>query len=333
MKPRATIYLVAAVLSLAMQKGLEWIEWPNWFPAPAYDFDSNPLSSEKMELGRMLFYDPILSADSSVSCATCHSPYNAFAHADHALSHGIHDSIGKRNAPALFNLAWGSSFMWDGAIHHLDFQPLAPISSPIEMNSDINEVVARLENSPIYAHRFQKAFETKEITGEQVLKVLAQFQVSLISANAKYDQVVRGEKQFSPQEAKGYSLFLKHCNQCHTEPLFTNHRFEFNGLPVNSMLQDQGRYTISKMVGDQGKFKVPSLRNLDYSYPYMHDGRFKRLSEVLEHYSQAKILPSIQLTMNEKKDLMSFLMALNDSTFIFQSNNKYPHQLYKITTQ
>lgn len=327
------ILLSIALISVAMQQRLELIVFPEHFPAPQYSFENNPLSFEKIELGRMLFYDPILSIDSTISCATCHSPYNAFAHADHALSHGIHDSIGTRNAPALFNLAWNKTFMWDGAIHHLDVQPLAPISSHVEMGSDINTVVNRLNHSTLYKKHFAAAFESNLITGELVLKALAQFQLSLVSANSKYDQVVKGESGFTSQEQNGYALFIQHCNRCHTEPLFTNQNFENNLLPIDTLLNDIGRSKISLNANDNYKFKVPSLRNLDYSYPYMHDGRFKKLSQVIDHYTQANMSPKIALTSDEKKDLMSFLIALNDTTFIFNPQNKYPHQLYKNTNE
>ncbi|MEZ4798229.1 MAG: cytochrome-c peroxidase [Flavobacteriales bacterium] len=333
MKLRIYIALIVALFALSMQQHLDIIAFPKHFPEHNYSFENNPLSFQKIELGKMLFYDPILSLDSTISCASCHSPYNAFAHADHALSHGIHDTIGTRNAPALFNLSWNKSFMWDGAIHHLDVQPLAPISSPSEMNCDINTVVARLERSPLYKFKFSEAFDSEQITGENFLKALAQFQLSLISANSKYDQVLKGENTFTAQEAKGYALFVQHCNRCHTEPLFTNQNFETNQLTPDAALNDVGRSKISQKEEDNYKFKVPSLRNLDHSYPYMHDGRFKKLSQVLDHYSQANLTPKITLTSDDKKDLMSFLIALNDTSFIFNPTNKYPHNLYKIPNE
>ncbi|MEM9023311.1 MAG: cytochrome-c peroxidase, partial [Bacteroidota bacterium] len=194
---------------------------PKGWPAPHYDLSRNPLSGSRIALGRQLFYDPILSADNSVSCANCHLSYTAFTHVDHALSHGIGDSIGTRNSLALMNLAWSSSFMWDGAINHLDMQALAPIAHPAEMGSDIAEVVSKLNASAAYRQRFQQAYGDSVATGERVLKALAQFELTLVSANAKYDQVMRQEAVFDAQEQRGYALFQIHCNSCHREPLFT----------------------------------------------------------------------------------------------------------------
>ena len=298
------------------------LPYPSHFPNPTFDFQKTPLDSTKILLGRILFYDPILSKDNSISCASCHSPYNAFAHTDHDLSHGIYDAIGTRNAPALFNLAWQKEFMWDGAINHIDMQALAPISHPGEMGSSINEVVSTLNASNAYKELFQKAFGEKTVTGAKVLKALTQFQLTLVSANAKYDKVKMGKDSFTLQENNGYLLFKKNCNTCHQEPLFSTYQFANNGLPVDTTLNDFGRWQVTGQTKDSLHFKIPSLRNLSYSYPYMHDGRFKTLREVLNHYTEQKI----PLTSNEKADIISFLLTLNDADFVFDKNNKY----YKI---
>ena len=298
------------------------LPYPSHFPNPTFDFQKTPLDSNKILLGRILFYDPILSKNNSISCASCHSPYNAFAHTDHDLSHGIFDAIGTRNAPALFNLAWQKEFMWDGAINHIDMQALAPISHPGEMGSSINEVVSTLNASNAYKELFQKAFGEKTITGAKVLKALTQFQLTLVSANAKYDKVKMGKDSFTLQENNGYLLFKKNCNTCHQEPLFSTYQFANNGLPVDTTLNDFGRWQVTGQTKDSLHFKIPSIRNLSYSYPYMHDGRFKTLREVLNHYTGKKI----PLTSNEKADIISFLLTLNDADFVFDKNNKY----YKI---
>jgi cytochrome c peroxidase len=295
------------------------LPYPSHFPNPTFDFQKTPLDSTKILLGRILFYDPILSKDNSISCASCHSPYNAFAHTDHDLSHGIFDAIGTRNAPALFNLAWQKEFMWDGAINHIDMQALAPISHPDEMGSSINEVVSTLNESNAYKDLFQKAFGEKTITGAKVLKALTQFQLTLVSANAKYDKVKMGKDSFNLQEINGYLLFKKNCNTCHQEPLFSTYQFANNGLPVDTTLNDFGRWQVTGQSKDSLHFKIPSLRNLSYSYPYMHDGRFKTLREVLNHYAEQKI----PLTSNEKADIIAFLLTLNDADFVFDKNNKY----------
>ena len=243
------------------------LPFPDHFPNPTFDFQKTTLDSTKIWLGRILFYDPILSKDNSISCASCHSPYNAFAHTDHDLSHGIYDAIGTRNAPALFNLAWQKEFMWDGAINHIDMQALAPISHPGEMGSSINEVVSTLNASNAYKELFQKAFGEKTITGAKVLKALTQFQLTLVSANAKYDKVKMGKDSFTLQENNGYLLFKKNCTTCHQEPLFSTYQFANNGLPVDTTLNDFGRWQVTGQTKDSLHFKIPSLRNLSYSYP------------------------------------------------------------------
>ena len=309
------------------------LDYPNYFPAVKYDFSRNPLDENTIQLGRKLFYDPILSADQSISCASCHSPFNAFAHTDHSLSHGIQDQIGQRNAPALFNLAWHESFMWDGAINHLDVQALAPISHSKEMASSIQDVITRLNSSSEYRELFFKTYHDSLISSERILKSLAQFQLSLVSANSRYDSVRQGKVEFNLQERNGYHLFIKHCNSCHTEPLFTNHQFKSNGLSVDTTLNDYGRWNITKVPSDSLLFKVPSLRNLSYTYPYMHDGRFNKISQVIDHYSKgidrsanlSKELNSpILLSSNEKVDLISFLLTLNDKAFVFNPKHQFP---------
>lgn len=314
------------------------LEYPKHFPEPSYDFSKNPLNEEAVFLGRALFYDPILSKDSTISCASCHSPYNAFAHTDHALSHGINDSIGTRNAPALFNLAWQTSFNWDGAVNHLDMQALAPINNPIEMGETTANVVAKLNQSDWYRERFYAAFQDSVATGEYLLKALAQFQLTLISANSKYDQVKNGEAVFTEQEQKGYDLFKKNCASCHTEPLFTNGDFANNGLPIDSTLNDFGKFSIGQNSKDSLLFKVPTLRNLKYTYPYMHDGRFRKLNEVIRHYVK-EIVPSetlapqlrdsVSLTSNERVDLVAFLLTLDDPEFVFNRKHQFPMELLK----
>lgn len=308
---------------------------PDYFPKPVYDLKNNPLTTQQVLLGRQLFYDPILSADNTISCATCHSPFNGFAHSDHDLSHGIHDQIGTRNAPALMNLAWHKNFMWDGAIHHLDVQALAPISHAREMGSNIQEVLTKLKAAPKYQALFYKTYHDSTISTERVLKTLAQFQLTLISDHSKYDSVQRKTTVFSAQEKKGYLLFKKHCNSCHTEPLFSTYNYANNGLATDSTLNDKGRYTISQNPADSLKFKIPSLRNLSYTAPYMHDGRFNTLHEVLNHYTKGiihsvtlneELLSPISLSGTEKVDLISFLLTLNDRRFIFNKQHSFPQE-------
>ncbi|MBI3135150.1 MAG: cytochrome-c peroxidase [Bacteroidetes bacterium] len=316
--------------SSSFEKPAEW-------PEPVYDFSKNPLSTEKTTLGRALFYDPILSADNTISCASCHSPYNAFTHGDHNVSHGIGDSTGTRNSPPLMNLAWHTSFMWNGAINHLDMQALAPINHPDEMGENTAHVLQKLNASNFYRQLFYNAFGDSTATGENLLKAIAQFMVSLVSANSKYDQVKRNQASFTAQEQNGYALFTQHCNKCHTEPLFSNFRFENNGLPIDSSFNDYGRMQITQDPQDSLKFKVPTLRNIEFSFPYMHDGRFKTISEVLNHYTSGikesstlspLLLNPMVLSSNEKVDLLAFLLTLSDREFLFNPAFAYPKELF-----
>jgi cytochrome c peroxidase len=254
------------------------------------------------------------------------------------LSHGIDDRIGTRNAPALLNLAWQPIFMWDGAINHLDMQSLAPISHPDEMGEKIEHVVEKLQTNKLYPSLFYRAYGDSIITGEHTLKAIAQFMLTLVSANSKYDSVMRRETSFNTQEKNGYKLYQKNCSSCHTEPLFTNYQFKNNGLDIDTTLNDIGRVKISKNPSDSFCFKVPTLRNLEFSYPYMHDGRFKNLSAVLKHYLSdihskqyisSELNMPLQLTSNEKVDLMTFLLTLNDRDFVFKKNVGFPQELRK----
>lgn len=310
---------------------------PAHFPEPVYSLGAEAISAPQVELGRILFYDPVLSQDSTISCASCHSPYNAFAHSDHKLSHGIDDQIGTRNAPALFNLAWQKLFMWDGAINHLDMQALAPISHPGEMGENLAHVVEKLQRQERYQLQFEAAFGDRKIEGVEVLKALSQFQLTLVSAGATYDAVQQGKATFTPQEEAGQALFELHCASCHTPPLFTHTEFANNGLPIDSLLQDYGRGGISQLKTDSLQFKVPSLRNLGFSGPYMHDGRFRSLRSVLNHYSQldktrADLDPRIaaipNLTSRQSTDLISFLRSLNDTTFVFNPPHQFPRDFF-----
>lgn len=334
MNKKWVIVIISCLVLCAFNIATEHLfEVPKNWPKPTYNFTKNPLTKEKVELGRELFYDPILSKNNQISCASCHSPYTAFTHVDHDLSHGVDDRIGTRNSPALMNLAWHNLYMWDGAINYLDMQALAPISHPDEMGETIENVVKKLQNTSKYRHLFKKAFNDTTISGEHTLKTLSQFMLTLVSANSKYDSVMRKQTHFTEQENKGYLLFKKHCSSCHTEPLFTHTGFENNGLSMDNTLNDIGRMRITKNPLDSLKFKVPTLRNIEFSFPYMHDGRFKKISDVLKHYSSGivysktlskQLQQPIVLSSNDKVDLTAFLLTLTDKAFLFNSKHTFP---------
>jgi cytochrome c peroxidase len=309
---------------------------PEKWPKPLYNFDDNPLTLEGFNLGRALFYDPILSQDSTVSCASCHLQYTAFAHVDHPTSHGINSRIGKRNAPGLMNLAWYPTFHWDGGVLNLNGQAINPITHPDEMGETLEGVLTKLNRNRYYKTEFMKVFGANPIQTNHLLKALGQFTVSLVSSNSKYDSVLRKESNFNAQERRGYSLFIKHCNQCHTAPLFTNFEFKANGIGRNNQINDSGRAMITGKASDAYLFRVPTLRNIEYSFPYMHDGRISKLKEVLAHYANSSnwqkpksrelTQKKITLNVNEQKDLLSFLKTLSDKQFLFNQAFRFPRK-------
>jgi cytochrome c peroxidase len=298
---------------------------PAGFPVPVYQFEGNLLTKEGFELGRKLFYDGILSKDGNFPCASCHQQFAAFSTFEHDLSHGFNNQFTTRNAPALFNLAWQKQMHWDGGINHIEVQPLAPITAPNEMAEDIANVVHKLNKDARYKQMFSAAFGPGEINSQKMLKALAQFVGMLVSSNAKYDKVQRGEAAFSRDEQNGYQLFQAKCASCHKEPLFTDQSFRNNGLPLNSFLKDYGRMLITGRKEDSLRFKVPSLRNVILTFPYGHDGRFFSIDQVLNHYTtgiqaSATLDPllknRIPLTEPERYYIKAFLETLTDSSFI-----------------
>lgn len=311
-----------------------YFEVPKGWPQPQYDFKKNPLTEEGFQLGRHLFYDPIISRDSTISCSSCHLQQTGFTHVDHDLSHGIEGRIGTRNSLALINLAWNKSFHWDGGVNNLEVQPLNPIESPTEMDEKLENVVFKLQQSQKYRTLFAKAFGDNKITSQRLLKALAQFTVSLKSSNAKYDKVMRKEENFTAQEQHGYDLFKVNCASCHPEPLFSSDKFERNGLAIDATLNDLGRMKITQQKEDDGRFKVPTLRNIQFTFPYMHDGRFKTLTEVIKHYNslgEAANLPKelskpMHLSDKDRVDLVAFLQTLTDKEFLFDKRFSYPKE-------
>lgn len=292
---------------------------PSDFPDPVYPLSQNPITLEKFELGKELFYSEALSSDNSISCASCHAQTHGFADHNISLSAGVGGLLGTRNAPAIFNMAWLPYFMWDGGVNHLEIFSLAPITNPVEMNETMENVINKLNASSYWKTRFKTAFGSDEITDQQLFLALTHYMLMIVSDQSKYDKVNRGEATFSQNEAAGYELFSQKCAACHTEPLFTNNAFINNGLDLVS--SDLGRAKITQLENDKGKFKVPTLRNILLTYPYMHDGRFFTIDQVLEHYSSGiqahpNLDPSLQngipLTASDKINLKAFFETLTD---------------------
>ncbi len=296
----------------------------------------NPLTQEGVALGRQLFHETRLSINGTQSCASCHDQTHAFADA-RRFSTGAQQQTGKRNAMALFNLAWQQSFFWDGRAATLREQVLMPIQDAHEMNETLPNVIAKLSADPECKQAFAKAFGTAEITPERVAKALEQFLLTLVSQESRFDRAVRKVAELNESEKRGLQLFVTEfdpkrglrgadCFHCHGGTLFTSQLFANNGLELAN--DDLGRMAVTQNAADRGKFKTPSLRNVARTAPYMHDGRFTTLEEVVEHYSSgvrrtATLDPNlakhpeagIQLTAQEKTDLVAFLKTLTDESF------------------
>lgn len=304
---------------------------PSNFPPSTYNTINNPITEKGFELGKKLFYDGRLASDGIISCGFCHIQQDAFTHHGHSLSHGVGDNIGTRNTPPIQNLAFQSTFMWDGAASHLDLQPIIPFTSPIEMNGDFSTAIAMMKSDPAYIKLYNQAFPDKQINSENMLKALGQFMAMMVSSNSRFDKYRRNETggNLSAQELQGYAIFNQKCATCHATDLFTDNSFRNNGLPINPTFNDVGRYRVTLLDADLYKFKVPSLRNIELTAPYMHDGRFFTLDAVLNHYSSGMVNsttldPSlnsngtlgIPLSNQEKANLIAFLKTLTDNEFI-----------------
>nr|WP_194767407.1 cytochrome c peroxidase [Tamlana sp. I1] len=298
----------------------------------------NPQTEEGISLGKKLFFDPILSGNNTQACADCHAPEHAFTDPDR-FSTGIDGISGSRNAMPLFNLAWNydEKFFWDGNTFSLEHQAFVPVSDPIEMHSNWQEVSNKLQQHSEYPSLFEKAFGTSKIDSNLVVKAIAQFERTLISSNSKFDKFLLGEAELTPEEQNGFNVFMDenrgdcfHCHGSDKNPLWTDNIFHNNGL--DETFTDLGLGAVTGDPADNGKFKSPSLRNLAFTAPYMHDGRFATLEEVINHYSEGlknsstidplmkKVhLGGVGLTDQDKADLKSFLLSLSDYEFINNS--------------
>ena len=325
------VTLTGSLLINACRKGQEDVPGetpltftvPDGFPAPLYNFSNNPLTEEGFQLGRMLFYDGRLSKDGHYPCASCHQQVAVFGTYDHDLSHGYNDQHSNRNAAPLFNLAWQKEFHTDGKYKSLEDECLDPIQAPNQMAEEIGNVLTKIRGDAHMRDMFRAAFGTEEITIERMQKALAQFTVSMVTANSKYDQVKRGQNTFTDYEQRGYDLYKTNCASCHPEPMFTDYTYRNIGLPI-SYLNDYGRILVTGKKEDSLKFKVPSLRNVSLTYPYMHDGRYFSLRACIEHYANPQqsstldpsLISGIHFNNNQVIDLVAFLRALTDSTLV-----------------
>ncbi|WP_435315238.1 cytochrome-c peroxidase [Cellulophaga fucicola] len=305
------------------------LEVPAHFPEVTYNLTNNPLTKNGIELGRKLFYEGAVSSTGTVSCGTCHEQKYAFTHHGHTFSHGVNDLEGTRNTPPVQNMAFLENFAWDGATGHLDLFPIIPITTEVEMNETLENVIEKLKNKAGYKALFADAFDDGEVNSENFLLALSQFMVTMVSADAKYDKYIRNEEQLTEDEQQGLAIFEQKCASCHATALFSDGSFRNNGLQPNPKLNDLGRSKVTGFEADNYKFKVPSLRNIAVTAPYMHDGRFGSLEAVLAFYNSGVVDSNtldpllhnngslgIPTTEQERTVLIAFLNTLTDNTFL-----------------
>lgn len=295
----------------------------------------NPQTVEGIALGKKLFYDPILSGNGTLACAGCHMPASSFGDSV-SFSKGIDGIKGTRNAMVVINMAWNNDgFFWDGRAPQLEDQALAPVVNPVEMHTTWPNAVAKLQASTEYPPLFKKAFGTSTIDSMLVVKAIAQFERTMISGNSKFDKYLRQETTLNSQELAGYNLFMTekadcfHCHGSPQNPLWTDNKYHNNGLD-SVFTNDIGREKVTGNPADQGKFRTPTLRNLVFTAPYMHDGRFNTIDEVIDHYNSGMVNSptlnsllaghlsqgGLQLTTQDKQALKAFLLTLTDSSYV-----------------
>lgn len=304
----------------------------------------NPMSVEGVALGRKLFYETRLSGDNTLSCAGCHAPQSSFSD-NRQFSIGIDGLPGNRNSMPLFNLAFNYNelFFWDGRAPSLEDQIFNPVTNPVEMHNTWQNVEATLQADGEYPELFEAAFGTQNIDSTLVTKAIAQFVRTMISGNSKFDRYLMGTEDLTPQELNGLNVFLDEnrgdCFHCHgnpNSPLWTDNIFHNNGL--DETFSDRGRGGVTGDPREFGQFRTPSLRNLSFTAPYMHDGRFETIEEVINHYSEGLVYSEtidplmksvdqggVQLSEEDKADLLAFLKTLDDPSFLTDPDFQDPN--------
>lgn len=282
----------------------------------------NPQTLAKIELGRQLFFDKQLSPNNLISCANCHNPDKAFTDGE-TKSVGFHGRLAQRNAPTLINVGYQKRLMFDGQVPTLEMQVLVPLRDSAEMANDMKQLIAKLRARPHYQNQAKKIFK-RDFDAYVLTRSLAAYQRSLQSENTPFDRYLKGDKAaISEQAVRGWHLFSQklYCVQCHVPPHFTNFKTENNGLYTSYHdKEDKGRFRIHGDTADIGHFKVPTLRNIGRTAPYMHDGSMRTLTEVIQHYAkganghpnQNRQITPFHLSKQDERDLLAFLESLND---------------------
>lgn len=289
--------------------------------------EDNPFTIDKVELGRQLFFDKRLSINNSVSCATCHLPQFAFTDRK-TTSRGVYRRKVDRNSPSLLNSGFLNTVMFDGLLTSLEMQVLVPIQEHKEMGMDIKVLMKKMKAIPTYKKEAKSIFN-RDFDPFVLTRSIAAFERTLLSTNSRFDQYYYGkvESKLTASEKRGWKLFSEqlYCIECHTEPLFSNGKIENNGLYADyTGKTDKGRFRLGQDSSEIGFFKIPSLRNIELTYPYMHDGSIKSIDDVIDFYSQggnqnnlqSKIIQRFQLSKSEKNDLIAFLISLTDTTYL-----------------
>ena len=318
------------------------------FPNPNLAED-NQLTQQKVQLGRMLFYEKLLSKNATLSCASCHRQEHAFSDTTR-FSIGVHGLAGTRQAMAVFNMAWNENqFFWDGRANLLREQSLMPIQDSLEMAESLANVITKLSASQVYLDQFTRAFGTSEINELNISLALEQFMSSITSVDSKFDRYLSGETTLSASEERGRLLFFTEynpffpnasgadCAHCHGGANFENNDYMNNGLQTDGNFTDIGRENVTGLASDRGKMKITSLRNIELTAPYMHDGRFNSLEEVIDHYnsglkSSTSLDPALANTMQtgllldgqDKTDIVAFLKTLTDDVLLIKEEYSNP---------
>ena len=293
-------------------------ELPAWAPKPVIPED-NPLTFEKVELGKMLFQDKILSKNNDLSCSSCHNKNLAFSQ-NIALPKGDENAIGFRNSPSLINTVYNKNFFKDGGVKSLELQVLVPLETHFEFNLSVAEAVERLKNNEFYNSAFYEVFGNEpDVFG--LTRAIAAYERTLVDFSTKYDKVIfEKTADFTMEELIGFNLFKANCVSCHNGINFTNQQYYNTGF--NENISDLGRFRITRDSSDIGKFKTPNLRNVAITFPYMHDGRINTLEEVIEHYSiggevgSKSELKPMKFNADQKQQLIAFLKTLTSSKYV-----------------
>ena len=330
----ALIILASFIVHFDFEKNISEykLEIPEGFPKPVFP-EGNELTQERIDLGRMLFYDPILSLDSTVSCASCHDQSLAFAD-NKSISPGIKNRLGVRNAPTLTNVAYNPTLLFDGFLKTLEMQVLVPIQEHAEFNSNIVDIAEMLKQDSTYV-RMSLAAYNRMPDPYVITRAISSFERTLISGNSKFDQEVFQRKNvMNRSEKRGMNLFFNqlHCTKCHSGFNFTDFSTQNNGL--YEVYADTGRQRATKLEADRALFKVPTLRNIALTAPYMHDGSIATLEEVIQHYerggishvNKSQFITPFKLKARQRKDLINFLNCLTDEEFISNPDFSNPFE-------